>query len=49
MQQWDENETRQAYYLRHILHAYFIWNPRIHHEMADQQEGKKRRLVQPIG
>ena len=41
MQQWDENEAR-GFYLRHILHAYFIWNPRIHHEMADRQEGKKR-------
>ena len=34
--------TRRGFYLRHILHAYFIWNPRIHHEMADRQEGKKR-------
>ena len=41
MQQWDENEER-GFYLRHILHAYFIWNPRTHHEMADRQEGKKR-------
>ena len=45
MQQWDENELR-GFYLRHILHAYFIWNPRTHHEMADRQEGKE--LVQPI-
>src|SRR5258706_16350822 len=41
MQQWDENEDK-GFYLRHILHAYFIWNPRTHHEMADRQEGKKR-------
>ncbi len=41
MQQWDENEEK-GFYLRHILHAYFIWNPRTHHEMADRQEGKKR-------
>src|SRR4051794_4567711 len=41
MQQWDENNAT-GFYLRHILHAYFIWNPRIHHEMADRQEGKKR-------
>ncbi len=41
MQQWDENE-KSGFYLRHLLHAYFIWNPRTHHEMADRQEGKKR-------
>jgi hypothetical protein len=26
---------------RHILHAYFIWNPRVHHELADRLQGKK--------
>jgi type IV secretory pathway VirB4 component len=41
MQQWDTNEKR-GYYMRHLLHAYFVWNPRIHHELADQLQGKKR-------
>ncbi len=41
MQRWNENEER-GFYLRHLLHAYFIWNPRTHHEMADRLEGKKR-------
>jgi type IV secretory pathway VirB4 component len=43
MAQWDERNAR-GYYLRHLLHAYFIWNPRIHHELADKLQGKKRRL-----
>ena len=41
MQLLSDNEAR-VFYLRHLLHAYFIWNPRTHHEMADRQEGKKR-------
>ncbi len=41
MQRWDVNEAR-GYYLRHLLHAYFIWNPRIHHELAEKLQGKKR-------
>ncbi len=36
------NEEK-GYYLRHLLHAYFIWNPRIHHELAEQLEGKPKR------
>jgi len=24
--------TATGLYLRHLLHAYFIWNPRIHHQ-----------------
>ena len=30
-------------YLRHILHAYFIWNPRIHHQSPDLEWKKKMR------
>ncbi len=41
MRRWDENDAA-GYYLRHLLHAYFIWNPRTHHEMAERLEGKKR-------
>lgn len=40
MDRWDEHEAR-GHYLRHLLHAYFVWNPRIHHEMVDQLRGKK--------
>jgi type IV secretory pathway VirB4 component len=43
MQRWDANESK-GHYLRHLLHAYFIWNPRIHHELADKLQGKKRSL-----
>lgn len=41
MRRWDANAS-QGYYLRHLLHAYFIWNPRIHHELAEKLQGKKR-------
>jgi len=40
MCRWDENEEK-GFYLRHLLHAYFIWNPKVHHEMADRLEGRK--------
>ena len=43
MERWDAMEAR-GHYLRHLLHAYFIWNPRIHHELADRLQGKKRSL-----
>lgn len=43
MERWDAMESR-GHYLRHLLHAYFIWNPRIHHELADRLQGKKRSL-----
>jgi type IV secretory pathway VirB4 component len=43
MRRWDANEA-QGHYLRHLLHAYFIWNPRIHHELAEKLQGKKRPL-----
>lgn len=41
MKRWDANAA-SGYYLRHLLHAYFIWNPRIHHELAEKLQGKKR-------
>lgn len=43
MQKWDANQAK-GHYLRHLLHAYFVWNPRIHHELADKLQGKKRSL-----
>ena len=43
MRMWDANEAH-GHYLRHLLHAYFIWNPRIHHELAEKLQGKKRSL-----
>src|SRR5437879_1605312 len=30
-------------YLRHLLHAYFIWNPRIHHQSPDFEWKRKMR------
>ena len=41
MQRWDANEAR-GYYLRHRLHAFFIWNPRTHHELVEKHQGKKK-------
>ena len=32
-----------GFYLRHILHAYFIWNPKIHHQSPDFEWKKKMR------
>jgi len=43
MKRWDANEAR-GYFMRHLLHAYFIWNPRVHHELAEKLQGKKRSL-----
>jgi type IV secretory pathway VirB4 component len=43
MKRWDANEAR-GYFMRHLLHAYFIWNPRVHHELAEKLQGKKRPL-----
>jgi type IV secretory pathway VirB4 component len=40
MARWDSNQER-GFYLRHILHAYFVWNPRTHHEMAERLQGKR--------
>ena len=40
MARWDDRSA-EGYYLRHILHVYFIWNPRIHHELAERLQGKK--------
>ena len=40
MVRWDSNDER-GFYLRHLLHAYFVWNPRTHHEMAEQLQGKR--------
>ena len=44
MASWDERSA-QGYYLRHILHAYFIWNPRIHHELAERLQWKKASRI----
>jgi type IV secretory pathway VirB4 component len=43
VERWDANASR-GFYLRHLLHAYFIWNPRIHHELAEKMQGKKHAL-----
>jgi hypothetical protein len=37
------NRDCDGLYLRHILHAYFIWNPRIHHQSPDLEWKKKMR------
>jgi hypothetical protein len=33
----------EGYYLQHILHFYFIWDPRIHHQSPDFEWKKKMR------
>jgi type IV secretory pathway VirB4 component len=37
---WKERE-QTGFYLTHLLHAYFYWNPVVHHEPADSGFGKK--------
>ena len=39
---WAKKD-RDGFYLRHFLHFYFIWDPRIHHESPDLQWKKKMR------
>src|SRR5260370_41394713 len=39
---WREKES-EGCFLRHFLHLYFIWDPRIHHESPDFEWKKKMR------
>ena len=33
----------EGYYLQHMLHFYFIWDPRIHHQSPEFEWKKKMR------
>jgi type IV secretory pathway VirB4 component len=39
---WRKKEA-DGHFLRHLLHVYFIWDPRIHHQSPDLQLKKKMR------
>ena len=39
---WRERDAA-GHYLRHLLHAYLIWNPRIHHQSPDLEWKRKLR------
>ncbi len=39
---WRKKEA-DGHFLRHLLHFYFIWDPRIHHQSPDLQLKKKMR------
>lgn len=39
---WRSRELT-GFYLRHFLHLYFIWNPRIHHESPDFEWKRKMK------
>ena len=39
---WEKRDF-DGYYLRHFLHFYFSWDPRIHHQMPDLEWKKKMR------
>ncbi len=41
-EEWRRKEA-VGFYLRHHLHAYFIWNPRIHHQSPDFEWKRKMR------
>ena len=36
-------KNQDGYYLRHFLHFYFIWDPRIHHQSPECEWKKKMR------
>ncbi|HLY61331.1 MAG TPA: hypothetical protein VKV95_11325 [Terriglobia bacterium] len=40
--QWRAKDSTGGY-LRHILHVYFIWNPKVHHQSPDFELKKKMR------
>jgi len=40
--QWRRKEAA-GFYIEHHLHAYFIWNPRIHHQSADFEWKRNKR------
>jgi type IV secretory pathway VirB4 component len=37
---WKQKE-RSGFFLRSLIHAYFYWDPRVHHEAADTAFGKR--------
>ena len=39
---WRGRESA-GFYLRHFLHVYFIWNPRVHHESPDFEWKRKMK------
>ena len=39
---WRERDGK-GQYLRHLLHAYFIWNPRVHHQSPDFEWKRKMK------
>jgi type IV secretory pathway VirB4 component len=39
---WSQRAAA-GFYLRHFLHLYFIWNPRIHHQSPDLEWKRKMR------
>jgi len=36
-------KNSECYYLQHMLHFYFIWDPRIHHQSPEMEWKKKMR------
>ena len=39
---WSKKNA-EGYYLQHILHFYFIWNPRIHHQSPEFEWKRKMK------
>ena len=39
---WSKKNA-EGYYLNHMLHFYFVWNPRIHHQSPEFEWKKKMR------
>ncbi|TAM83508.1 MAG: hypothetical protein EPN47_05200 [Acidobacteria bacterium] len=45
---WREHD-KTGLYLRHLLYAYFIWNPRIHHQSPDFEWKRKMKPSRGAG
>lgn len=42
IEEWRSKESK-GFFLRHLLHLYFIWDPRIHHQSPDFEWKRKMR------
>src|SRR5579864_756878 len=48
LEAWKERE-KEGFYLRSLLHAYFHWNPVVHHELPGRGLGNITKLVRSDG
>ena len=46
MEAWKKRE-KEGYYLLPLLHAYFHWNPVVHHELPGAALARHHQTLQP--